>query len=111
MQFEVFFVWIPCFQMRLCQKKYSSSKDFALSVQCANFEIDMLYDCGRFRAIFSSPLPFLSSSLAVTTPVRCKYVVPVLSVVRASVRINPGHNLYVYPWISKYFGAVLLLEV
>ena len=30
--------------------------------------------------------------------------------VHASVRICPGHNFYMYPWISKLFGAVVVLE-
>ena len=30
--------------------------------------------------------------------------------VRASVRICPGHNSYIYAWISKLFDTVVVLE-
>ena len=30
--------------------------------------------------------------------------------VRESVRICPGHNFYIYAWISKQFGTVVVLE-
>ena len=30
--------------------------------------------------------------------------------VRASVRICPGHNSYIYVWISKLFDIVVVLE-
>ena len=29
---------------------------------------------------------------------------------RASVRICPDHDLYIYAWISKQFGTVVALE-
>ena len=29
---------------------------------------------------------------------------------RASVRICPGHNSYIYAWISKLFDTVVVLE-
>ena len=30
--------------------------------------------------------------------------------VRASVQICPGHNSYIYAWISKLFDTVVVLE-
>ena len=66
--------------------------------------------CGGSHARMTS---FLSSPLAgkrgivVTSFVRCMCV---RQCIRASVRICPEHNLYIYVWISKQFSTVVALE-
>ena len=51
--------------------------------------------------------------IVVTSSVRCLCFVRACvhcACVRAPVQICPDHNLYIYTWISKYFGTVVFLE-
>ena len=69
-----------------------------------------LFDCPYFVSnSFFVELDCDERDILVTTSLPCMCVLRY--VVRAFVRIYPGHNLYIYSWISDEFGSVAHLEL
>ena len=68
-----------------------------------DFALEYKHEYGSF---LSSPLA-VKRDIAVTFLLRCMCVP--CARVRAYVRICPGHNSYIYAWISKLFDTFVVL--